>query len=98
MSSAAPPDNEDKVDLEGKSVTTETLEGGVTLKFVDGKAMIRVYLLDNTFHTLLIPPATTVKVFTISNMSAVYVSALSGLLLAGNNFLDRFFSKSCEGP
>ena len=61
MSGSAAADD-DGIDTTGKSVEVERSEGGVSIKFVDGKAMVRVYLLDNTFNTLLIPKATTVKV------------------------------------
>jgi hypothetical protein len=60
---AAPSSAEaDGIDLEGKSIETEYLPGGLSIKYVDGKAMVRVYLLDNTFSTLLIPKGTTVEV------------------------------------
>lgn len=68
MSASAPAvastrsDGDDGIDLEGKHVEVEALAGGVSVKYVDGKAMIRVYLLDASFITVLVPKATTVKV------------------------------------
>jgi hypothetical protein len=56
--------DDDDIDLEGKTVTEETpfATSPLKIKVVDGRYLIRVYLLNNNFVSLLIPRAGTIRV------------------------------------
>lgn len=56
--------DDDDIDLEGKTVTEETpfATSPLKIKVVDGRYLIRVYLLNNTFVSLLVPRAGTIRV------------------------------------